>query len=103
MIIFQWLGSPSVRLRHVQVWAVNQAVCRSRYAERGNTITSNMLCTGYLDVGGRDACQGDSGGPVIHDGVIVGVTSWGHQCAHARFPGVNARVSRFTTWIQNNS
>lgn len=101
-MIFQWQGSPSVQLRHVQVWVVNQAVCRSRYTGRGN-ITDNMLCSGYLDVGGRDACQGDSGGPVIHNGVIVGVTSWGHQCAHARFPGVNARVSSFTSWIQSNS
>ncbi|XP_045446106.1 trypsin, alkaline B-like [Melitaea cinxia] len=98
-----YLGAASVQLRHVQVWVVNQAVCRSRYAERGNTVTDNMLCSGYLDVGGRDACHGDTGGPVIHNGVIVGITSWGYQCGHARFPGVNARVSRFTSWIQNNS
>ncbi|CAH2102209.1 unnamed protein product [Euphydryas editha] len=95
-------GAGSSQLRHVQVWVVNQAVCRNRYAERFSTITDNMMCTGYLDVGGRDACQGDSGGPVIHNNVIVGVTSWGYQCAHARYPGVNARVSRFTSWILSN-
>ncbi|CAH2102208.1 unnamed protein product [Euphydryas editha] len=98
-----WLGAISVQLRHVQVWVVNQATCRARYDELGGRrISDNMLCTGYLDVGGRDACQGDSGGPVLHNNVIVGVTSWGHQCAHPRYPGVNARVSRYVSWITSN-
>ncbi|CAK1602324.1 unnamed protein product [Parnassius mnemosyne] len=96
-------GRPSEQLRHVQIWTVNQATCRSRYAEVGLTITDNMLCSGWLDVGGRDQCQGDSGGPLIHNNVIVGVCSWGNQCALARYPGVNARVSRFTSWIQSNA
>ncbi|CAG4977667.1 unnamed protein product [Parnassius apollo] len=96
-------GSLSEQLRHVQIWTVNQATCRTRYAEIGMTVTDNMLCSGWLDVGGRDQCQGDSGGPLIHNNVIVGVCSWGHQCALARYPGVNARVSRYTSWIQSNA
>ncbi|CAK1602564.1 unnamed protein product [Parnassius mnemosyne] len=101
-------GSTSEELRHVQVWTVNQATCRNRYAELGKTVTDNMLCSGWLDVGGRDQCQGDSGGPLIHvitqsHSAIVGVCSWGEQCALARYPGVNARVSRFTSWIQSNA
>lgn len=59
-----------------------------------------MLCSGWLDVGGRDQCQGDSGGPLIHNNVVVGVCSWGHSCAQPRYPGVNTRVSRYTAWIQ---
>ncbi|XP_047999851.1 trypsin, alkaline C-like [Leguminivora glycinivorella] len=62
-----------------------------------------MLCSGWLDVGGRDQCQGDSGGPLIHNGVVIGVCSWGEQCALPRYPGVNARVSRYTSWIQSNA
>nr|QRN45221.1 trypsin alkaline C-like [Tineola bisselliella] len=93
-------GPPSEQLRQVQIWTVNQALCRSRYAELGMTVTDNMLCSGWLDVGGRDQCQGDSGGPLLHNRIVVGVSSWGHQCALPRFPGVNARVSRFTSWIQ---
>ncbi|KAL0850908.1 hypothetical protein ABMA28_006817 [Loxostege sticticalis] len=96
-------GSASERLRHVQVWAVNQAVCKQRYAQAGNTVTDNMLCSGWLDVGGRDQCQGDSGGPLFHNKVVVGICSWGRGCAQAYYPGVNTRVSRFTPWIQANA
>ncbi|KPI95066.1 PREDICTED: trypsin, alkaline C-like [Papilio xuthus] len=96
-------GQSSEQLRHVQIWTVNQNVCRQRYATRGSTVTDNMLCSGWLDVGGRDQCQGDSGGPLIHNNVVVGVCSWGHECALAYFPGVNARVSRYTSWIQSNA
>lgn len=66
-------------------------------------ITDNMLCSGWLDVGGRDQCHGDSGGPLLHNGIVVGVTSWGHECALARFPGVNVRVTCFVSWIQSNA
>ncbi|KOB72570.1 Trypsin [Operophtera brumata] len=85
-------GSPSEQLRHVQIWTVNQNTCAQRYASVGDTITANMLCSGWLDVGGRDQCQGDSGGPLYHNGVVVGVCSWGRGCAQAFFPGVNARM-----------
>ncbi|XP_013133130.1 PREDICTED: trypsin, alkaline C-like [Papilio polytes] len=96
-------GPSSEQLRHVQVWTVNQNTCRNNYAARGLSVTANMLCSGWLGVGGRDQCQGDSGGPLIHNGVVVGICSWGHECARANFPGVNARVSRYTSWIQSNS
>ncbi|CAK1602336.1 unnamed protein product [Parnassius mnemosyne] len=96
-------GPASEQLRQVMIWTINQNICRSRYAELGFTITDNMLCSGWLDVGGRDQCQGDSGGPLIHNDVIVGICSWGQQCALARYPGVNTRVSRFTSWIQANA
>ncbi|CAH2085202.1 unnamed protein product [Euphydryas editha] len=97
-------GLSSSQLRHVRVWVVNQSECRNRYAELLNIIpvTDNMMCSGYLGVGGRDACRGDSGGPVIHNDVIVGVSSWRYQCGHPRYPGVNTRVSRFTSWILSN-
>ncbi|KAM3967800.1 trypsin CFT-1-like [Aphomia sociella] len=96
-------GAASEQLRQVQIWTVNQATCRTRYAELGYTLTDNMLCSGWLDVGGRDQCQGDAGGPLYHNRVVVGVCSWGESCALARYPGVNARVSRFTSWISANA
>jgi hypothetical protein len=102
-IFLQYKGSPSEQLRHVQVWTVNQATCRNNYASIRLSVTDNMLCAGYLNVGGRDQCQGDSGGPLYHNRVVVGVASWGEECALARYPGVNARVSRYTTWIQANA
>ncbi|XP_037301226.1 trypsin, alkaline A-like [Manduca sexta] len=85
------------------MWTVNEATCRYRYAAIDSIITDSMLCAGWLDVGGRDQCFGDSGGPLYHNGVVVGVCSWGEQCALPRFPGVNVRVSRFANWIRSNA
>ncbi|XP_026739099.1 trypsin CFT-1-like [Trichoplusia ni] len=96
-------GSGSENLRHVQVWTVNKNTYNQHYRSIGKSITANMLCSGWLDVGGHDQCYGDSGGPLFHNRVIVGVCSWGESCALARFPSVNARVSRFTSWIHSNS
>lgn len=73
----------------------------SNYATLGLTVTNNMFCSGWLNVGGRDQCQGDSGGPVISNNVLVGISSWGYQCGLANYPGVNTRVSNFSSWIQN--
>ncbi|XP_004930029.2 trypsin, alkaline C isoform X1 [Bombyx mori] len=96
-------GPLSPVLRHVQVYTVNQNICRQRYSEIGRSITDNMLCSGVLDIGGRDQCQGDSGGPLFHNRNVVGICSWGERCALPRFPGVNVRVTRYTAWIQANA
>lgn len=93
--------SGSDHLQEVQLWRINQGICRNRYAQRGLVVTENMLCSGWLDVGGRDQCQGDSGGPLVHNDIVIGIASWGYKCGHPRYPGVNVRVSRFTSWIQS--
>ena len=73
-------------------------------------ITDDMLCAGFMGVGGVDACQGDSGGPLIvpdpendQGFVLAGVTSWGVECARPEYPGVWARVSYFENWIQGHT
>ncbi|XP_022814892.1 trypsin CFT-1-like [Spodoptera litura] len=104
-------GPSSQQLMHVDVNIINQKLCADRYAylktqpnfENWPDITDNMLCAGILDVGGKDACQGDSGGPLAHNNVIVGVISWGYECADPFYPGVNARVSRYASWISANA
>nr|XP_034837125.1 trypsin CFT-1-like [Maniola hyperantus] len=93
-------GSPSESLRHVGLQTVNQARCQSIYG--GGTITANMLCA-IWPAGGRGSCFGDSGTALLRSNVVVGVTSFGAQCASAHWPGVYARVSRYVTWIRNNS
>ncbi|XP_075982021.1 trypsin, alkaline C-like [Anticarsia gemmatalis] len=94
------LGAHSKELRHVQIWTVNQDVC----AERIEALTDNMLCAGWLDVGGRDACTGDTGGPLYDShGVTIGISSFGVGCADPEFPGVYVRVSRYTSWIQDHA
>uniref|UniRef100_A0A2A4K5Z2 Peptidase S1 domain-containing protein n=1 Tax=Heliothis virescens TaxID=7102 RepID=A0A2A4K5Z2_HELVI len=98
---FTELNAPSEQLRHVQIYSISQAICRSRYGS--STITDNMLCAGVLDVGGRNQCSQDSGGPVYHNGVLVGVTSFGAGCFQNVFPVVNARVSSASAWIVSNA
>ncbi|XP_060807573.1 trypsin CFT-1 [Amyelois transitella] len=99
------IQAPSEILRHVAVYVVNNSLCAQRYREIylmpgvPATVTQNMICAGVLDVGGRDACQGDSGGPLLFNNSLVGVTSWGYGCAEPRYPGVSARVSSYTNWI----
>jgi len=67
-------------------------------------ITWNMMCT-FTPF--KDACKGDGGGPLIKRGVnaendvVVGITSWGYECA-SEFPGVYARVSSKYDWIKTN-
>ncbi|XP_052739567.1 trypsin CFT-1-like [Bicyclus anynana] len=102
----------SETLLHTYVHIINQELCAKRYdelrAQPGMElmahVTPEMFCAGLLDVGGQDACQGDSGGPVVDWGdVIVGVTSWGYDCAHPHYPGVSARVPSYTQWIVDNA
>ncbi|CAH0695430.1 unnamed protein product [Spodoptera exigua] len=99
---FSGSNAGSEQLRHVQVVVINQNTCRNQYANTVFSINDNMLCSGWPS-GGRDQCQGDSGGPLYHNGIVVGVCSFGIGCADARYPGVNARVSRYSSWIASNA
>ncbi|KYG64447.1 trypsin [Bdellovibrio bacteriovorus] len=93
------------RLQKVDVPLVPHELCNKNYK---NNITSRMLCAGYAR-GGKDSCQGDSGGPLIARGgmmgqsVLIGVVSWGEGCARANLPGVYAKVSEATTWIEQTA
>ncbi|XP_067283256.1 transmembrane protease serine 9-like [Pseudorasbora parva] len=90
-------------LQEVQIPIVGNSDCNKAY---GGSITSNMLCAGLLNQGGKDSCQGDSGGPMVSKNgsqwIQSGVVSFGVGCADPKYPGVYARVSRYQDWINSN-
>lgn len=81
-------------------------VCQAWLTHEGKSgMTPEFeLCAG-LEQGGKDTCQGDSGGPLVcqtTDGAwnLIGVTSWGHGCGDAKYPGLYTRVTREMEWIK---
>ncbi|XP_053120655.1 transmembrane protease serine 11C-like [Hemicordylus capensis] len=94
---------PSVsELRETKVKIIGNAICNRREVYNG-VITSGMLCAGYLE-GGSDACQGDSGGPLVASigkqiWYLIGIVSWGDECAKPNKPGVYTRVTFYRDWI----
>jgi hypothetical protein len=85
-----------------------QTQCSEAYYGNPFSMGNEMMCaqgrnpsTGEI----TDACQGDSGGPLVCQStggqwVLHGVTSFGGDCADPDVPGVWARVSEVTDWIQ---
>lgn len=75
---------------------------QSASASYNMTLTADQLPAG-LAAGGQDSCQGDSGGPLVvakgTEKVLAGVVSWGEGCARPNLPGLYARVTSFTTWM----
>ncbi|XP_067613666.1 venom protease isoform X2 [Eurosta solidaginis] len=102
----QFQGPSSNVLRDVQVPIVNQQTCEQSYRSifQYMTFKDKFICAGNSHV---DACQGDSGGPLmmpmLQNGVykyyILGVVSYGYECARAGFPGVYTRVASYIPWI----
>lgn len=72
--------------------------CYNNYSIAGDEITNNMLCAGYF-VSTRDSCDGDSGGPLMVDNTIIGIVSWGYDCAADNYPGIYTKVQNYATWI----
>ncbi|XP_055715692.1 trypsin delta-like [Phlebotomus papatasi] len=81
-----WQGSMPDILQYVHVPVVDRSVCNRSY---NGGVNENMFCAGKA---GQDACQGDSGGAVVQNGKLVGLVSFGYQCALENFPGVNTNI-----------
>lgn len=87
-------------LQAVSVPKANQDACIEAYKEIG-PVTDKMICAGPME-GGKDSCEGDGGGALITSAkVIVGLVSWGNECAMANYPGVYARVASVVPWIKS--
>jgi len=98
-------GGPQNRLRQAQVPMVTQQTCANAYAAISRvTIGATKMCAGD---GRRDTCNGDSGGALLSNNIgnvyaVVGVTSFGVDCAREDFPGVYTRVDQYLDWIRQN-
>ena len=104
-------GGSSNKLRQASVPMVTQASCSQAYSAISR-VTIGETKVGYIIIisslsshycgqvcagdGTRDTCNGDSGGAMLTSklgGVwaVVGVTSFGVDCARPDFPGVYTR------------
>jgi len=97
-------GGTVSRLREAQVPVVGADECLARYRPVGVRLSERQLCAGR---GGTDTCQGDSGGGMVANNLdgrwtLVGVTSFGVDCARPDFPGVYTRVDQYLDWIRSN-
>ncbi|KAI1943845.1 hypothetical protein LOZ66_000432 [Ophidiomyces ophidiicola] len=99
------INSPSelvVNLRRVTVPIVKRSVCNENYQKGNASVVEQMICAGEE---GKDACAGDSGSS-LYDEItkeLIGIVSWGHECALADFPGVYTRVGYYVDWIKKNN
>lgn len=103
-------GPKSGSLQQAQVTVIGEQECKTKLASfRKIRIDDTKVCA--RDPGNMmDACQGDSGGPLTtfrfsddrkYRFHLLGVVSFGYQCAVPGFPGVYTRVSEFEDWIRD--
>lgn len=84
-------------LQTVDIKISNFENCYYSYDE---SITVKQLCASDTD---KDSCYGDSGGPLVCNNVLVGIVSFGNECAQPNYPGVYTKVAAYQDFIQNYS
>ncbi|XP_007496433.2 transmembrane protease serine 11E isoform X1 [Monodelphis domestica] len=99
-------GTSVNNLRQVKVNIIDTKICNEPQIYN-NDITAGMICAGFL-TGGKDACQGDSGGPLVSPNsreiwYLIGIVSWGDECAQRNKPGVYTLVPFFREWIASKT
>ena len=81
-------------VRKLGLSIASQQTCARAYSAISRvTIGQDKLCAGD---GTRDTCNGDSGGALLssvltNTWAVIGVTSFGVDCARPDFPGVYTR------------
>ncbi|KAH8277866.1 hypothetical protein KR018_008975 [Drosophila ironensis] len=81
-----------------------QAMLRSTRLEPRFRLRPSFLCAG--GIAGKDTCKGDGGSPLFctmpgeqNRFQLVGIVSWGIECAEEDIPAVYANVPYLRTWI----
>lgn len=100
----------TMSLMETLIPTVPAAKCQQRFRETKGSdavrILPSQLCAADAASGGRDSCNGDSGGPLVAfdrniKPYVVGLVSWGIQCADPENSGVYTRVSNFRPWLDS--
>lgn len=90
-------------LYETDIAIIDQATCNKSF---DGVITKNMICAGGMIANKRDACSGDSGGPLQMDVnqhvSLIGLVSFGNNCAMKGFPGIYTRLEIYIDWIVDN-
>ncbi|CAB3232902.1 unnamed protein product [Arctia plantaginis] len=86
-------------VRRVKIPIMSHDQCRSMPLENYKTVTDRMFCAGLIN-GTKDSCQGDSGGPAVSNGKLVGLVSFGVECAMKEQPGVYSNIPLVRGWIR---
>ncbi|XP_063697122.1 trypsin-7-like [Culicoides brevitarsis] len=96
------------KLRAVTLSIVDRNDCNARLTGvygGAYEVPENMLCAGAKR--GKDACHGDDGGPLIikteKGPKLIGVFSFGYQCATFYYPAAFAKVSMVRNWIKQET
>ncbi|XP_043468493.1 chymotrypsin-2-like [Leptopilina heterotoma] len=95
-------GRNSNTLQKANIFITEQSLCVNKYKKENLTIYDSQICAYDPNVQ-RGACLGDAGGPLTINGVLVGIASWGHNCAQTDYPSVYTRVTKYLSWIKANS
>jgi len=74
--------------------------CKEIYNYSNQQVKDYMFCLGGDEVQ-SGCCHGDSGGPAVFDKKIIGVISFGKDCANKRSPTVVSRVDLEREWIED--
>jgi len=100
----RWDGNIAQILQQAQVPLVSRDTCQQAYSDLGWNITERMRCAGFSQ-GEVDSCQGDSGGPLVcpsnNKWYLIGIVSFGYQCARSNRFGVYSDVLALKPWVEN--
>ncbi|XP_064542675.1 phenoloxidase-activating factor 2 [Drosophila montana] len=81
-----------------------QSLLRRTILGRRYKFHESFICAGGIE--GKDTCKGDGGSPLFCSMAgetnrfqLVGIVSWGIECAKKDFPAAYANVPYFRSWI----